>query len=106
MVGGGQDAEAQLRPPLRHLLRGAGAVGKTGVEMQVRVHSHSPFHDDIDRRRWGIRPVRGMELDCAYHGWDIHLLAYGFRPDPVLTADFIDKKCISFTNKNQILGSL
>ncbi len=37
-------------------------------------------------KKRGIRPVRGMELDCAYHGWDIHLLAYGFRPDPVLTA--------------------
>lgn len=33
----------------------------------------------------GIRPVRGMEVDCTYDGRDIHLLAYGFRPDPLLT---------------------
>ena len=36
-------------------------------------------------KRLGIRPVRGMEVDCTYDGRDIHLLAYGFTPDPVLT---------------------
>lgn len=36
-------------------------------------------------KKLGVRPVRGMEVDCTYDGKDIHLLAYGFRPDPVLT---------------------
>lgn len=36
-------------------------------------------------RRAGIRPLRGMELDCLYGGWDIHLLAYGYTPTLELT---------------------
>lgn len=36
-------------------------------------------------RGLGIRPVRGMEVDCTYDGRDIHLLAYGFSPTPALT---------------------
>lgn len=35
-------------------------------------------------RELGIRPVRGMEVDCLYDGRDIHLLAYGFSPVPPL----------------------
>ena len=31
-------------------------------------------------REAGIRPIRGMEVDCTYQGWDIHILAYGFSP--------------------------
>lgn len=35
-------------------------------------------------RELGIRPIRGMEIDCSYDGRDLHLLAYGFSPTPVL----------------------
>ena len=35
-------------------------------------------------RAAGIRPVRGMEVDCLYDGRDIHLLAYRFSPLPCL----------------------
>ena len=36
-------------------------------------------------RKAGIHPIRGMEVDCLYNGWDIHLLAYGFSPVPSLS---------------------
>jgi len=36
-------------------------------------------------RSLGIRPVRGMEVDCGYDGRDLHLLPYGFSPTPALT---------------------
>ena len=35
-------------------------------------------------RELGIRPIRGMEIDCSYDGRDLHLLAYGFSPTPAL----------------------
>lgn len=35
-------------------------------------------------REHGVRPVRGMEVDCLFLGMDIHILAYGFSPAPPL----------------------
>mgnify|MGYP000904617605 CR=1 FL=1 len=36
-------------------------------------------------RKAGVIPLRGMELDCLYDRWDIHLLAYGYIPTRTLT---------------------
>ena len=36
-------------------------------------------------RERGILPIRGMEVDCAFLGKDIHILAYGFSPTAELT---------------------
>ena len=72
---------------------GAGAVGKTGVEMQVRVHSHSPFHDDIDRRRYRCE---GNYITTA-----------GKIPaSPSRRRISLIKNVYLSQNKNQILGGL
>ncbi len=37
-------------------------------------------------RDQGIRCIRGMEMDCLYLPWEIHILAYGFEPREELMA--------------------
>lgn len=73
---------------------GTGTPGEIAAEGARRGFGLLALADHNTDRGWeefaaactqeGIRPLRGMELDCLYGGWDIHLLAYGYTPGPAL----------------------
>ena len=57
-------------------------------------------------RGLGIRPIRGMEVDCTYQGWDIHILAYGFSPTRELTGLALESRRLLLQMSDDLMERL